>query len=364
MVDYPADRFVDQARLLDVRVARGNLVKDRADQRHLSEVGDCEQTGAQPVIDVVVVVGDVVGKCRDLRLGSGESVEGERMAAVVFGDRRRHRAFNPRAAQRPVVLDRAFERFPSQVEAVEFGIMALEPGQDPQGLVVVREAAKTRHLGVQGFLTGMAERGVAEVMSERQGLGQILVEAERAADGAGDLRHFEAMGQPGAVMIALVIDKDLRLVGQPAKRRRMNDAVPVALKGRAYYMLRLRMEPPTRLLRFRRIGRETDRGDHSSSYATPPRSSIPPQKTEPNGRTTASPGHQAITSPAARFAVAAIAGIGSPRRRHDRLLRRVALRTRRRPAGALQNARRRRHTSPMRASPAEETGRWNTRSLR
>ena len=58
-------------------------------------------------------------------------------------------------------------------------------------------------------------------------LGQIFVDAERARHGAGDLRHFEAMGEPSAVMIALVIDEDLRLVGQPAESGRMQDAVAV-----------------------------------------------------------------------------------------------------------------------------------------
>ena len=209
---------MDQARLLDPRIARRDLAKDGPDQRHLGEVGDDEQPGAQPVVEVVVVVGDVVGECRDLRLGSGESVEGERMAAVVFGDRRRHRAVDPRATQRAVVLDRAFERFPGQVKAVELGVMALEPGQDPQGLVVVREAAEPRHLGVQGFLAGVAERGVPKIVGKRHCFGEILVKAEGARDRACDLRHFEAVGQPGAVVVALVINKDLRLVGQPAKR--------------------------------------------------------------------------------------------------------------------------------------------------
>jgi len=44
-------------------------------------------------------------------------------------------------------------------------------GQDPQGLVVVREAAIRRHLGVERLLAGMAERGVAEVVGQRQGFG-------------------------------------------------------------------------------------------------------------------------------------------------------------------------------------------------
>src|SRR5689334_12752120 len=108
----------------------------------------------------------------------------------------------------------------------------------------------------------MAERGVAEIVGQGQGLRQILVEAERPADRARDLRDFEGMGQAGAVMVALVIDKNLGLVGQPAERRRMYDAVAIALKRRPHRMLRLGMQPPAALLRFRRIRRMTDGPSH------------------------------------------------------------------------------------------------------
>ena len=253
-------------------------MKHRTDKRHLDEIVDRKEPGAQPVVDVVVVIGDVVGQRRHLRLGAREGVECEWVAAVVFGDRRRYRPLDARAAQRAVVLDRAFERFPGQVEAVELGVTPFEPGQDPQGVVIVRKPAEPRHCRVQGFLAGMAERGMAEIVGQRQGLGQILVEAQRPADRARDLRHFEAVGQPGAVMVALVVDKDLRLVDQPAKRGRMDDAVAVALKRRAHRMLGLRMEPPAGLLRPRRIRRKTNQGDHPSTYAAPTPTSIPPVK--------------------------------------------------------------------------------------
>ena len=77
---------------------------------------------------------------------------------------------------------------------------------------------------------------MAEVVRQRQRLGEILVEPERARQRAGDLRDFQRMGQPGAVMVALVIDEHLRLVRQPAERGRMDDAVAVApelVAGRA-----------------------------------------------------------------------------------------------------------------------------------
>ena len=76
---------------LDPGVARRDLAKDRPDQRHVVEIGDGEQPGAQPVVDVVIVVGDVVGERRHLRLGARARSSSSSVAAVVVGDRRRHR---------------------------------------------------------------------------------------------------------------------------------------------------------------------------------------------------------------------------------------------------------------------------------
>ncbi len=242
-IDQPANRFMDQARLIEPGIARADLLEHRADERHLGEIGDGEEAGAQPVVDVMVVVGDVVGERGDLRFWPGIGVEPQSVLPVIFGDRGRHRPLDAGPAQRTVVLDGAFERLPRQIEPVELGIGAFEAGQDAQRLVVVREAAKGLHLGIERVFAGMAERGVAEVMREANRLGEVLVEAERARGCAGDLGDFEAVGQPRAEMVALVIDEDLGLVLQPAKRRRMDDAIAVALKRRTHLMLRLRVEP-------------------------------------------------------------------------------------------------------------------------
>ena len=76
---------------------------------------------------------------------------------------------------------------------------------------------------------GVAERRVAQVVREADRLGQRLVERECARDAARDLRHLQRVGQPGAVKVALVVDEDLGLVDEAAERRRMHDAVAVAL---------------------------------------------------------------------------------------------------------------------------------------
>ena len=92
------------------------------------------------------------------------------------------------------------------------------------------EPAGVGERGAQRILAGMAERRMAEVVRQAQGLGQVLVEAERAGHGPADLRDFEAVGQPDAEMVAVGSDEHLRLVAQAAERDRMDDAVAVALK--------------------------------------------------------------------------------------------------------------------------------------
>ena len=92
----------------------------------------------------------------------------------------------------------------AEVQPVELGIAALQPGDDAQRLGIVVEAAPWLHLVVERVLAGMAERRVAEIVDQRDRLGEILVAAQRARQGARDLRHLDRVGQPRAVVVALV----------------------------------------------------------------------------------------------------------------------------------------------------------------
>src|SRR3546814_5665897 len=65
------------------------------------------------------------------------------------------------------------------------------------------------------------------------------------ADRARVLRHLGRVGQPRAVVIALVVDEDLGLVLKPPEGAGMDDAVAVALKAGARRALRLgEVAPP------------------------------------------------------------------------------------------------------------------------
>src|SRR5262249_45689923 len=92
-------------------------------------------------------------------------------------------------------------------------------------------------------------------MSERQRLGEIVVKAKRSGKRARDLPNLERMSEPCAAMIGLVGNKDLRLERKPAERRAMNDAVAVALEGRARGRIRFRHQASAASRRVRGIGR-------------------------------------------------------------------------------------------------------------
>jgi hypothetical protein len=96
----------------------------------------------------------------------------------------------------------------------------------------VIEAAIGSHEFVKHFLARMPEGCVPKVMRERERLGEIAVKTERARKRARDLADFQRMGEPCPEVIALVRNKDLRLMGKPAESRAMDDAVAVALKFR------------------------------------------------------------------------------------------------------------------------------------
>jgi hypothetical protein len=70
-------------------------------------------------------------------------------------------------------------------------------------------------------------------MRQRDGFRQILIQLQAAGNGAGNLRHLQRVGQAGAVVIALMVHKNLGFVLQAAKGGGMDNAVAVTLKQRS-----------------------------------------------------------------------------------------------------------------------------------
>lgn len=89
---------------------------------------------------------------------------------------------------------------------------------------------------------------MTEVVTERDRLGEVLVETERPCDRARDLRDFERMGEARAVVVALGGDKDLRLVFETSERLGVDDAVAVADELGAHRARREGSDPAARIL--------------------------------------------------------------------------------------------------------------------
>ena len=87
-------------------------------------------------------------------------------------------------------------------------------------------------------------------------LRQLLVEPERAGGAAADLRPFQAVREAGAVVVALVVHEDLRLVLEAAEGRGVDDAVAVALVAACEVVLRLRVAAPAAVRAAHPVGRE------------------------------------------------------------------------------------------------------------
>src|SRR5215470_15589209 len=189
--------------------------------------------------------------------------DGERHATLGIATER------PTAAigERPVVLDQPFEGVPGEVEPVESRVAAFEPGNHREGLGIVIEAAVVGQTAVKRALAGVTERRMAEVVRERGGLGEILVETERTGERAGDLGHLKRMREPRAVMVALVEHKHLSLVSEPPEGVGVDNAVTIAAKVTPRGARGFRIEPAAPRPRFDRIGRTG--ACHFSRHATP-----------------------------------------------------------------------------------------------
>ena len=108
----------------------------------------------------------------------------------------------------------------------------------------------------QGGLARVAERRVAQVVAKRDGFGEVFVEAERAGDGARDLRHFKRVREPRAEMVALGSKEHLRFVRQASEAFRVQDLIAVALIFRAQEVGLRRLRAAFRFVRERGVGRQ------------------------------------------------------------------------------------------------------------
>src|SRR5208337_5214542 len=85
-------QLVNEAPRLQPGMAVLDLGDDAADKRNRANVGQGEEAGPEAVVDVMGVVGDVVGERRSLRLQTGVEGEVERLAPVAVQNRLRDAA--------------------------------------------------------------------------------------------------------------------------------------------------------------------------------------------------------------------------------------------------------------------------------
>ena len=154
--DEPTHQFVGGAVAIEPRMPARNLGQDVGEEGHDRQVFEREEAGAQAVVNVMRVVGDVVGDGCGLRLGAGMAGEIEILLALIIQDGAGNATlavFSDRRAvrqdQRPVVLDQALQRFPRQVQSVEAGIAPLQSRDEAQRLRVVVEAPIGPHRRVR-----------------------------------------------------------------------------------------------------------------------------------------------------------------------------------------------------------------------
>ena len=110
--------------------------------------------------------------------------------------------------------------------------------------VVIEALAETPHLAIQLLFAGVREGRMADVVRQRQRLGQILVQLQHRGQRARDLRDLDGVRQPIAKVVGDAGWKDLRLVFQAAKSAGVDHAIAIALELVAVRMRRFRIPPP------------------------------------------------------------------------------------------------------------------------
>ena len=159
-----------------------------------------EHPGPQRIERVVGEVGDPIREPDAERLGRGR-----------------------RRLDLPAVRPDAVAHLPRQVRVLEH-----LPDPDALGGVVPAVGREVRR---ERLLSRVPERGVPDVVAERDRLGQWLVQAQRGGERARHLGDLHRVRQARDEVVALRIEEDLGLVLQPPERLGVDDPIPVALEG-------------------------------------------------------------------------------------------------------------------------------------
>src|ERR1700693_1946485 len=157
--------------------------------------------GFEAVVQIGGVIGDLVHEIDELRFKRRSLIE------TVLGEKRK--------ISNGVILgmfDDSLADFEGQVQAREIEIALLKPLDDPRCMEIVLEAvAVLAHAEVELTFAGVPERGMSDVVDERERFGELRVEAESPGDRTRDLRDLERVRQPVAEMVRITRGEDLGL---------------------------------------------------------------------------------------------------------------------------------------------------------
>ena len=128
------------------------------------------------------------------------------------------------------MLGETFQRFPGQVHPRVIGVIAFQPCQRPDALGIVVIPACVNHRLFKRRLASVSEGRMADVVTQAERFGQILVQTKFASDDAADLGDLDTVREAGSIVVAVGRHEDLRLGAQAAKGDRMDDPVAIALE--------------------------------------------------------------------------------------------------------------------------------------
>jgi len=130
-----------------------------------------------------------------------------------------------------------------QIQTGKIGIALLKFIHPAETEQIVVEPTMSLEALIEGGLTGVPKRRVADIVGKGDGFGEVLVQAEPTSHGPGDLRDLQSVCQPGPVVIVDRGDENLRLAGHPAEGGTVDDPLPVTLVERSERMFIFRVPP-------------------------------------------------------------------------------------------------------------------------
>ena len=184
---------------------------------------------------------DIVAKREELL----ETFEAQRQSLADERQRRAQGVHDAalRILQRAMLED-ALPGFKREIEAVVGGVSLFQAIDHPQTLQVVLKPTKRLHAFVERILPRMTKRGMPQIMRQRDGLHQILIDLKRPGNGTPQLGNLQGMRQPRTKKVTFMVQEHLRLVDKAPERGGVNDAVAIPLVVRAGRSGHLRVQAP------------------------------------------------------------------------------------------------------------------------